>query len=339
MSTIRHRAWSATGLLEAIADNALLPQNQQTFTPDVLLAMLNVEMESRVVPHILGLDANFFLKTAFIDTIQSNSTALGPGITQTLGSNVPYQLPADAVGKKLQNVSAISQNGAPVNLPLLTTWQVSSPTVYAQGAFVEGDVLYLFPAQSFTSIQHVQIVYPAAPLSVCNDTGIASTGKPSSAEVTAVDYVTGAVTLAALPTSFAVDAEVNFVGGDPQFQTKAESVITAIVGLQITVDPAVLTDPFSRPTVVPGDWAADLGYSPFCQMPAEARNLVVQATVVKLLRALKDDGAKVAKADYDEMLISAYKLFTPRINDSPKVISSFGRGIGAWGRRGWLWRS
>lgn len=339
MSVLRHRAWSSTGLLGAIADNALLPASQQTFTSTVLLKMLNVESESRVIPYILALDSNYFLKTAFIDTIQSNSTAIGPGIAQTLGSNVAYQLPADAIGKKLQNVSAISQNGAPVNLPLLTTWQVSSPTVYAQGAYVEADVLYLFPAQSFTNIQHVQIVYPAAPLSVCDDTGIVTPGQPSSAEVTAVDYTTGEVTLAALPTSFDIDAEVNFVGKDPQFQTKAETAVTTIAGLVITVDPTVLTDPFNRPTVVAGDWVANLGYSPFLQMPAEARNLVVQATVVKLLRALKDEGAEVALKDYNEMLKSANKLFTPRINDSPKVISSFGRGIGAWGRRGWLWRS
>ncbi len=334
MSVIRFKEWSLSGLIEAIQENALLPENQQTFTQANYLRFLNVESESRVVPWILGLNESYFLKVANIPIIQSNSTALATLNTNSSGPNVAYQLPADAVGKKMVDVAIINSNGSFLSLPLLTTYQLGSPTQVSFGFWIGGDQIYLYPASQFTSVNTIQITYPGAPLALCDDTSLAPLGSPSSAEVTAINYTTGLITVATVPAAFTVGAAVNFVAGMPQFSTEAVTTITAVAGDTITVDPTVLKDFYNRPTVTVGSWVANAGYSPFLQMPGEARNLVVQATVVKVLRALKDVGAKVAKQDYDELISSSLKIFSPRVDDSPRILSTYGRGVGAWRRFG-----
>jgi hypothetical protein len=211
-------------------------------------------------------------------------------------------------------------------------------TAFTQGFWVQGDVLFLYPAAAFSAQASIQLVYPSAPLALCDDTGVPPPGAASAAQVGAVNASSGLITLVNVnPSSFTVGSDVNFVSGNPQFATNAYSTITATTGLTITVAAAALTDSYGRPTVNPGDWVANAGYSPFLQLPVEARNMVTEAAIVKALRAMNDDGAAVAKASYDEMERAGLKLFAARVDDAPKTISTYGRGVGAIRRfRGWM---
>jgi len=334
LSTLRFRDWSTSGLINAIQSNALLPDAQMAFTAVDFIKIMNVEMESRIVPWILGLNENYFLKITNIPIIQTNSTALATANVNTGGPNVAYQLPSDAIGKKMQDVSIVNANGSFLSLPLLTTYQLGSPTTLSFGFWIGGDVLYLYPAPMFTSVNTIQITYPAAPLALCDDTRLVSHDPPSSAEVTAINTTSGAITMATVPASFTVGASINFVAGTPQFATQAVGTVLTVVGNQITVDPTVLIDTFNRPTVNVGSWVANAGYSPFLQMPGEARNLVVQAACVKVLRAMKDDGAKVALEDYKELCEASMKIFSTRVDNSPRILRTYGRGVGSWRRFG-----
>lgn len=297
------------------------------------MKMMDEETSNTVVPFIMGLDEGYFNQTALIPIVQSNSIALSTGFGGTAGDNVAYQIPANAAGKKLYDVSVLTADGSMVALPLVSPWQVGRPTISKWGCWIEDDKLYLFPAGQFNTYSYIQLVYPAAPLALCDDTGTAGLTLPNAAQVSAVNSVSGAVTVTpTLPASFTVGADLNFVRQTPTFPTTIAATILTIGGSQFTINPALLTDAYGRPTVAVGDWVANLGYSPFLQLPAEGRNLVTQATIVKVLQALKDDGWKDAQTKYQAMELAAHKLFSPRINDSPKVLSSFGTGVGAWRR-------
>lgn len=337
-TTLRHKAWSTSGLIESVSRNTLLPSAQATYQPADFIALLNEALQSEVIPFILSLDSNYFVTTVQIPIIQSTSTAFVQASVGSGGPNVAYQLPPDAVGKKLVDVAVVSSQGIMTTLPQVTPWQIGSYTAYNTGFFTQGDLLYLFPARAFTALTAIQITYPQAPLALCDDTGAPSNGDPSSAEISAVNTTTGAVTLAGtMPTSFSIGSAVNFLTGVPQFRTSAASVISAQSGFQITVDPSVLVDAQGRPTVNVGDWAANLGYSPFLQLPVEARNLVTQAAIVKILEGLGDDKAKIADARYRQMQKAATFLLSPRIDDAPKTLSSAGRGIGSVWRKRYSW--
>lgn len=340
MSRIAYTGWSTTGLLAKIARDAMLPANQNTFTTDDRIAFLNDEASNTVVPFIVGLDANYFLKTVLMSVSASNSTALGLGSAASQGSNVAYQLPTDAIGKKLGDVAVITSNGNMITLPQVTSWQAGAPGGIANGVWVEGDVLYLFPASRFNAMMSLQLIYPATPLKLCDDTGTPTSGEATSASITAVNTTTGEITLAVLPASWGIGTEVNFVKGTPQFATAGvgSPAITALGVSSVTVDPATLLNATGSVAVEAGDWVADVGYAPFLQMPQEAVNLVAQSAVVRLLQALADDnGWQRAQAKYDKMEAAAIKIFTPRVNDSPKVLSTMGRGIASWRRYGpWI---
>ena len=333
MSTIRNQAWSTSGLIAAVSRNAMLPAQQNTFTNNDIMEMLDEECSNTVVPFILGLDQNYFLNTVLIPVIQTQSWALSTGFAGTQGSNVAYQLPPDAVGKKLKNVSILNNNGNPLTLPEVTPWQVGARSPITYGFWVEGDQLFLFPAQQFQSNPYIQIVYPAAPLSLCDDSGTAGANAANAAQVSAADLTTGTVTVTPLlPGSFTVGADVNFIRPDPAFATSGGATILGVAGFTFTVDPTLLVTQYNQPLLAPGFWVANAGYSPFLQLPKEGRNLVTQATIAKMLLALNDEGAKAATNKYEQLEKAALKLFSPRIDDSPKVLTSRGQGVGAWRR-------
>jgi hypothetical protein len=340
---IRHAEWSTSGLIASVGRNGLLPFNQATFTQPDVIAMLNEEAQSTVVPLIIGMDANYFFGTVQVPIIQSNSRALtGVGVAASYGGNVGYALPPDAVGKKLHDVSVITSNGTMVNVPQLTAWRAGAPGYQRFGCFIEGDAIYFFPAQTFNGMQSIQLIYHRAVLALCDDTGGTASwyvaGSPTSQQVASVNYTTGVITFTgSTPASWVVGTPLNFVIGTPQFATEGQAVVTAYGPSTVTVAPASLVGPYASVTLNPGDWVADQGYSPFLQLPAEARNLVTQAAIVKIMQALKDDGWQVNKAKYDEMASAASLIFSPRIDDSPKLFTSAGRGIGSFQRFGpWI---
>lgn len=340
MSTLRHTAWSSSGLIQSIQRNTLLPASQATYTQADMLALLNEALQSEVIPYILSLAENYFVTTVQIPIIQSSSTAYVQASAGSAGPNVAYQLPPDAIGKKLVNVSVVTAQGIMLTLPQVTPWQIGSQVSYTTGCFTQGDLLYLFPAAAYSSLVTIQLTYPQAPLALCDDTGTPAAGEPSSAEVgnVAVDTFgkpTGVITVnGTLPSSFTVGAVVNFVSGQPQFRTTAAAAITNISGFQLTVDPVVLTDAQGRATVNVGDWVANVGYAPFLQLPVEARNLVTQAAIVKILEGLGDNKSATADGRYKAMKLAAASLLSPRIDDSPKTLTSSNRGIGAsWSQR------
>lgn len=357
-TVLQHQEWSTSGLIASISRNAFLPANQNTFSQADFIAIMNEELQSRVIPYILDLNENYFYTTVQVATLGSSSKALSVGSAPQGGSNVGYPLPADAIGKRLIDVSAVLASGATRALPMVTDWQVGSPGAYKFGCYIggqNGDYLYLFPANAFSDVNYLQITYPQAPLALCDDTaGTANgyaAGTASAAMVSGVSTSDGTISLSnssglplgALPATFIVGAGVNFVTGTPQFATEINATISNIGGLlfanqfQISA-PASLTDQWSRPTVNVYDWVANQGHSPFLQVPAEIRNLVVQAAVVRCMQALGGDQWQTAEQKMQQMLQSMVPLLKPRISDSPKVLTSANRGIGAWGRRGYFWR-
>lgn len=342
MSRIRYTNWSTSGLLATVQRDALLPNNQNTYSSADMLTFLDQSASNIVVPFLTGLDQNYFLKTSLVTVQASQSRALSTGAASQFGSNPAYALPTDAVGKKLFDVAVIGTGGGICVLPQVTPFQAGTAGPLGAGFWVEGDQLFLFPANRFTTAQVIQIIYPAVPLKLCDDTGAPTTaegvydaGLPTSAQITAVDTTTGEVTLAVLPASWVMDTEVNFVKGTPQFATTGTGSPALVSGsggpLSIFVDPATLFDPAGNVAVAAGDWVADAGYAPFLQMPQEAVNMVTQAAVVRLLQGLADDaGAQRAQGMYDRMEAASRQIFSPRVNDAPKVLSTYGRGVGAW---------
>ncbi len=111
MGTIRHKAWSSSGLIASVERNTLLPANQATYTQSDMLELLNEALQVEVIPFILSLDANYFITTTQIPIIQSASTAFVTATVSSGGGNVAYQLPPDAIGKKLRNVSVVNTQG------------------------------------------------------------------------------------------------------------------------------------------------------------------------------------------------------------------------------------
>lgn len=357
-TVLQHQEWSTSGLIASISRNAFLPANQNTFSQADFIAIMNEELQSRVIPYILDLNENYFYTTVQVATLGSSSKALSVGSAPQGGSNVGYPLPADAIGKRLIDVSAVLASGATRALPMVTDWQAGSPGSYKFGCYIggqNGDYLYLYPAEAFATVSYISITYPQAPLALCDDTaGVSSNytaGTATSAGVSGISTSDGTISLmngsglplGSLPSTFVIGANVNFIAGTPQFATEVVATISNVGGLLFgnqfqIANPSALTDSWGRPTVNVGDWAANAGYSPFLQVPAEIRNLVVQAAVVRCMQAMGGDQWQAAETKMQQMLQSMTALLKPRISDSPKVLTSGNRGIGAWGRRGYFWR-
>lgn len=339
-TTIGNIDWRSSGILAAISRDAMFPAQQETLSNDDLMKMVREVIKARIVPMLLGLNSGYYLNTQLIPVIASSSRARTIGNGATFGNNVGYALPPDAIGRKCKEVAVINSNGQSLTMPVVTAWQIGSSGP-AQGCFIDNDTLYLFPAPVFNALVSIELIYPAAPLALCDDTGTLDAGTPASAQVVALSTSgsTATATLSTMPASFTIGAGMNFVHGTPMFAAGPAADILALPGgNSFTFDASVLTDSYGRSTVSVGDWVANQGYSPFVEVPDEVLPLVVIGTIVKVMQSMRDsEGEASAEKTYITYERAARLMLAPRIDDSPMVLTTRGRGINAYTRRNWPW--
>lgn len=310
---------STSYLIASVQRNGLLPAVQQTFEPADYLVMLNEALRSVIVPRLLSVDENYLLKQVTYPIVQSTA------VTSFGGPS--YPVPTDAIGMKLKNVIVVDPNGNERELPQLQLAQIASLQNSASaGFFIRDQQIFLYPPASYSPAQTLELYYFRRPLTLCDDTGALT---PTGVQITGVNVSTGVITMGVTPPAFQANGtSVNFIQGSSAYSTELTTNITSYAANTITVNPSVLVDLFGNQLVNVGDWVANAGYSPFAQIPDECQDLLTQATIVKVLKALGDDRWQAAEAEYQAIANGIFKIISPRVDDSPKILTSNGRGIG-----------
>ena len=285
--------FTSTGLIAQIKRRALIPTSQNLFTDSDLIAMLNEELQNRVIPYILAVREDYFL--TYNEYIQN-------------GSTTEIDIPKNAIGNKINQVNiytASSDDSFFASVPRLTVSQIND---YYGGYYIQGSKIKIFP-QAITSGQ-LRIYYYRRP------SEIVATSR--TAVISTVNTNTSIVCSTNLPANITTGSSIDIVSNEQPWDTITER--TAGTVLNATLDLTDTTD------IETGFYVSSRGESPFAQIPQDTIPLLIQAVVVRMMEYMGDNnGFQSAILTYAQMESDNRNLITPRVDAQPKKISAHRR--------------
>ena len=285
--------FTSTGLIAQIKRRALIPTSQNLFTDSDLIAMLNEELQNRVIPYILAVREDYFL--TYNEYTQN-------------GSTTEIDIPKNAIGNKINQVNiytASSDDSFFASVPRLTVSQIND---YYGGYYIQGSKIKIFP-QAITSGQ-LRIYYYRRP------SEIVATSR--TAVISTVNTNTSIVCSTNLPANITTGSSIDIVSNEQPWDTITER--TAGTVLNATLDLTDTTD------IETGFYVASRGESPFAQIPQDTIPLLIQAVVVRMMEYMGDNnGFQSAILTYAQMESDNRNLITPRVDAQPKKISAHRR--------------
>lgn len=285
--------FTSTGLIAQIKRRALIPSSQNLFTDSDLIAMLNEELQNRVIPYILAVREDYFL--TYNEYTQN-------------GSTTEIDIPKNAIGNKINQVNiytASSDDSFFASVPRLTVSQIND---YYGGYYIQGSKIKILP-QAITNGQ-LRIYYYRRP------SEIVATSK--TAIISTVNTNTSIVCSTNLPANITTGSNIDIVSNEQPWDTIAER--TAGTVLNATLDLTDTTD------IETGYYVASRGESPFAQIPQDTIPLLIQAVVVRMMEYMGDtNGLQAALLTYAQMESDNRNLITPRVDAQPKKISAHRR--------------
>jgi hypothetical protein len=305
-------------LLNAVKRTVTVPSNQVLLLDDDILALATEEMLSKIVPTMISLRQEYFLRVER---------------TLMVTNQDEYAMPYRAVGRTLQDLKLFDG----VQTRRMARLQTNDAHLFSYNAiphsfYFRGDKVVVVPQPVSSNSLYLEQWFFMRP------NKFTQTGNCGL-----ITSVTGdVVTVATVPTAFAQNMKLDVVQGQQGSSLLAyDCPIASIGGNVITLNTGsltVATPPQPVPVVVAGDWLAPAETSPVIQMPEEGFQMLVYRTTMRVLEAIGDfDG----KRSIMELLPSLEKdfemLLAPRIeNEGQKVIQRNGllRGSRTRYRRG-----
>lgn len=303
--------YDTTELLNTIKTKALVPSNQSTFTSVQILKIADEELQTGIVPMIMGAREEYFVKYVDVSFVQNQSE---------------YEIPERAIGSKLRTVTIVSGTSE-YKIPLFIADQVpdrNDPYGFNAGtiAYLRGNKVVIDPSSNISGDLRLYYFNRRNTLIEQSDAG----------RIDAINTATNQVTLGNIPTTFTTSETYDFVKATPGFENLGEDfTATGISGLVVTFS--------SLPSNLSiGDYLCLSGESPIVQLPVEFHAILAQRVILRILEALGDtNGVQIAQNKLLELEKNAMTLISPRVDGNPKkVINPYGplNGGGRW-RKWW----
>lgn len=275
----------------------LMPSVQALFTPSNLVAVMDFEMSSKILPLIDNQAEEYFIVSD--DIIYDQSVTV-------------YPLPVRATADKLRSVSFVDSNNNEIRIPRLRPEDIMSnvnatglainPALW--GFYLQNDkcVLYLgsfagtSQAYKFLRLRFVRMPNTLVLEAACG-------------QITAI--VGNVVTVGNVPSTFATNVTYDIVSNSPQmFVSQGDDLtISTIVGSDITF----ISLP---PTVQVGDWVCLAMQSPIPQIPFKPGfQFLLQLSAAKCLEIHGDtQGFNIAMSQATDMKELFISVITPRVD-------------------------
>jgi len=283
--------YTTAELLNKVKLWAAVPTGQPAFTDAEMLQIMTDEMYSNIVPFIMSMQEEYFIK--YKDH------------TIVAGTN-EYSIPTKAMGNILRDVIIVDGD----NFIEVGRISLSAMGKHQTGMYINGNNIYLMNPSDYAG-KTLRMYYYYRPNELVTT---ANTTNP----VRASSSVSGnVVTLGTMPTTWTNSTKLDLIKHKPPFTIYSDEVTGTISGLTITF--SSLPSDFEA-----GDYVCTTNYSPVANIPLECQNLLCQACVLKMMEALSDSaGLKLVTTKYNEMKMNVEKLITPRITGKLKKLVQY----------------
>lgn len=305
-------------LIDTLERRASFPIQQNLYTEEDFIDFLNSTITQKIVPEIMSVRETFF-ETHVDYTIVSGQAE--------------YEIPTNAIAQKVKAIQLVDTSkpnqDAIYNIPRTTLNDVGSqyhPYSDRPQYYMSGNTFTLYPTPENPPANTVlRVVYFAKPAELVPYN--------QGAVITAIDTVTGQVTVNSVPATWTTNTSLDVTKGKPPFNLVQTQISpSGIINAILTFTPAIAS------TLSVGDTLAEEQFSIIPQLPMiEAHRLLESGALVRVLQGAADDQAlAVAAQDYAYDLRTFLKLITPRDETQNVAITNPGSAFDATAGWGWF---
>jgi hypothetical protein len=297
-------------LIRSIKRRAMLPNNQDTFTDEDFLEMLNEEMQYFGVPQLLRTHEEYLLVSTDVE----------------LDGRSKYEIPYRAIGNKLRelsyvtNVSGISGSNSGeqvyelsrISVEDLPDYNNFTTSRYSQAFYVENNKISLLGEVPVSDTVLRMHFYMRPNVFVKED---------RTGEIQSIDTDTGTIVLNRFPTAFSTEPLMDFI------KHQSPNIILGFDIQPVSVDSTTRTVVFD-PDTIPSDLQVgdylNVAQETFVpQLPVELHAILAQRVAVAALEALGDqEGLNSAQKRLEMMERSSNDLIDNRVEGAPQKINN-----------------
>jgi len=298
--------YTSTALIASIKRRITLPDAQNLFTPEDLIAFLGDELSSTVIPLVHSVQQEYWIYRVTIPLVQGQER---------------YTIPVRGVTNGLRLLTLVDNNGNEIEFPLLrpentaSTYNWLSPysTSTLYGFYMEDDHIIVFPKQVVSNpVMSIRFRFEREPSQLCATT--------EAAQITAI--AGNVATVNAIPLDWTTSLTFDLVNGQQAFQSKGDDL--TITALNPLTSQITFTNPLP-PFLNVGDWISVSNTSPIPQIPYQAFPYLAQCVATKCLESMGDtQSLQAAQQKLGLMKEDLLKLMQPR--DMGNVQTVINRG-------------
>lgn len=296
----------ASKLIESVRDKAMIADDDSVYNDERILNILNEEMDIGLIDTLMTLHEEHLVVPTVISPYKVDNTGYR------------YIIPSRAIGSKLRDLFFVNGDNF---------WELSRIDLDEIGDFNSYNNFQSLGANLFY-MQGDEIVVVNGTMSGTTELTAYFYIRPNEivlestcAQISSIDRTTGIIQFDILPKSFNTLTIVDFIQNkNPNkiLGTDIAILNTNLNNRTITMNPSLIPD-----RLMVGDWIADVGMSPYPNVPMELQPVLAQRAVVAILEALGDSanlGNALGKLRRIEK--SVQKTLDNRVEGAPKKIKT-----------------
>lgn len=321
------KSLTADDLIRNIKRKSFISEDDDAYTQEDLLEMMDNEMDIFLVPHLLSKYEEYL--------VYSVNVTLTQGVYE-------YEIPYRAVGSKLRDLYYVENPSLPTNQQTLREMhRIDASEVYAyQGGdsfsgfdgyghnyFIRNNkIVILGEYPTSTAALRMEFYMQPSLLVLEKDAG----------KITSIDRTTGVISLSNFPTNFSTLPSVgcDFVKfRSPNSIAGWDKGVTSVSSSAKTVTIPVANIPTE---LIVGDYICLPQETPIPNVPSEMHSVLAQLVTISILEGLDDEQAKQsAERQLNKIQTSLSTILSDRVDGSTKKIvnrhSTLSQGKG-WNR-------
>lgn len=290
-------------LIDSIIRRAQLPVTQVTFKDEDFLQFATEELDMALLPYILSHHEDYYLTSESIPLVSGESR---------------YEIPYRAIGAKLNDVMFVDSGGHHYEMTRVTKadsphYFISGTIATIQAFYVEGNEIVLLPeSRDYTGGSLLMSFYLRPNALVAESRAMT---------ITAVDRITGVITVDSVPTIFTAGATIDLIKTRSPHNTLAWDV--AIVSTDTANNTITLAAADIPDTVKVGDYICLSEECIIPQIPTDLHSMLAQRVACRCLEALGDQtGLAAANTKLAEMESKGSTIIDSRVESAPLKVTN-----------------
>jgi hypothetical protein len=318
MSTSTKAGLTTSGLLKSVKRRAMVPDNQNTFTDQDFIDLMNEEMMIGLVPSILQMKEEYFIFRQVTPLVADKSNYPVP--ERALASKLREICFRDTSGANFGNEYEMTQIAIDDRYTGLSNGTGSSDFTGFRRFYMMGSDVVLHPSVGPSPYGALAFYYYIRPNTIVKDTNVAT--------IKSINRTTGEITLSSIPSGYTLYE----AGSNNTVLTKFDFVKAKsphnIIDIDITA--SVINNTTKVITVSPSSIPKDLEVGDFMPLagqtcipnvPTELHMVLAQRVSQRVMEALGDsEGLNNASNKLSEMESKLTTMLDNRVEGAPRKV-------------------